>query len=185
MKRAHERTSPWSVPVRVHEVPETGRHFDLMADEQTRALIAQIAGLRSLPRLEASIDVARRGTDGLRVVGQVSATVGQTCVVTLGEIENQIVEKIDLVFAPGAHAAEGAVQPGAGEMDVAGGDAPEPLLNETVDLGAVATEFMMLGIDPYPRKPGAVFEAPKVAGDSPHPFAALARLRGGQGGGKG
>ena len=33
-----------------------------------------------------------------------------------------------------------------------------------VDLGAVATEFLLLGIDPYPRKPGAVFEAPP-AGD--------------------
>ncbi len=36
----------------------------------------------------------------------------------------------------------------------------------TVDLGAIATEFFLLGIDPYPRKEGAEFEAPKVAGRS-------------------
>ena len=47
-----------------------------------------------------------------------------------------------------------------------------------VDLGAIATEFLLLGIDPYPRKPGAVFDAP-VAEDDPssHPFAALAALK--------
>ena len=29
----------------------------------------------------------------------------------------------------------------------------------SIDLGALATEFLMLGIDPYPRKAGAEFAA--------------------------
>ena len=47
------------------------------------------------------------------------------------------------------------------DIDVAGGTTilPEPLHDGAVDLGAVATEFLLLGIDPYPRKPDAVFEA--------------------------
>ena len=32
-----------------------------------------------------------------------------------------------------------------------------------VDLGLLATEFLILGIDPYPRKPDAAFEAPAAA----------------------
>jgi hypothetical protein len=59
---------------------------------------------------------------------------------------------------------------------------PEPLFGDTVDLGALATEFLMLGIDPYPRKPGAVFEAQTAQDETDHPFAALARLRRGRGG---
>ena len=44
-----------------------------------------------------------------------------------------------------------------------------------VDLGAIATEYFLLGIDPYPRKEGAVFE-PRLAKDpAANPFAALAR----------
>ena len=46
-----------------------------------------------------------------------------------------------------------------------------------VDLGAVATEFLLLGIDPYPRKPGAVFERPAAGRPGGHPFAALAALK--------
>ncbi len=38
-------------------------------------------------------------------------------------------------------------------------DDPEPLVGGTIDLGALAIEFLIVGLDPYPRKPGAVFEA--------------------------
>ena len=46
LERISER--PWSAPVALHDVPETGRHLELVADEHTRAAIAQLAGLRSL-----------------------------------------------------------------------------------------------------------------------------------------
>ena len=36
---------PWSVPVRRDDVPETGLHRDLVADEATRAAVAAVAGL--------------------------------------------------------------------------------------------------------------------------------------------
>jgi hypothetical protein len=45
-----------------------------------------------------------------------------------------------------------------------------------VDLGALATEFLLLGLDPYPRKPGAVFEPPRDNRPEPGPFAGLAGL---------
>ena len=36
-------------------------------------------------------------------------------------------------------------------------NAPERLIGDVVDLGALATEFLILGLDPYPRKAGATF----------------------------
>lgn len=57
---------------------------------------------------------------------------------------------------------------------------PEPLLGGVVDLGALATEFLILGLDPYPRKSGAVFEAPPDRKPEDSPFAALAKLTKGQ-----
>jgi hypothetical protein len=171
----------WSAPVTIHDVPETGRHVDIVADEGARAAVAQAAGLRALPRLEASFDLTRRGRDGLHVVGQVSATVGQTCVVTLEPIENEIEEAIDLVFTPDI-ASELPDEAGRGRR-VAADDAPEPLVGGVVDLGVVATEFLTLAIDPYPRKPGAEFAAPGAGDDdSTHPFAGLAALKKGRGG---
>jgi uncharacterized metal-binding protein YceD (DUF177 family) len=166
---------PWSAPVALHDVPETGRHVDLVADENVRTAVAQAIGLRDLPRLAARFDVSRHGRDGLRVVGHVSATVGQICVVTLEPIENEIEEAVDLTFAPSA-VSELADESGAGSK-MAAEDAPEPLVGGVVDLGVVATEFLTLAIDPYPRKTGAEFAAPATADDTPKPFAGLAALK--------
>ena len=37
--------------------------------------------------------------------------------------------------------------------------------------------LLILGLDPYPRKPGAVFESPEGDEPDPSPFAALAKLK--------
>jgi uncharacterized metal-binding protein YceD (DUF177 family) len=162
---------PWSVPVAIADVPENGRHYKLTADEATRAQIAQLAGLRGLPRLEASFDVAREDTDSVRVEGEVSATVGQDCVVTLEPLNNEVKEAINVVFAPPRAPVD------KGEERV-GPSGPEPLTSDNIDLGVLAVEFLILGIDPYPRKPDAKFEPPAVKEDEEsHPFAALAALK--------
>lgn len=174
-------TTPWRVPVAVEDIPEPGQHFVLVADAPARAAIARMAGLRDLPRLEAEFEVTRRGVGGLRVVGRVLATVGQNCIVTLEPLANEVDEEVDLTFMPQSARAEAA-----GETEVdhnpadvdwdADWDAPEPLTGGIVDLGAVATEFLILGLDPYPRKPGAVFEPQPQSQSTAEagPFAALA-----------
>jgi uncharacterized metal-binding protein YceD (DUF177 family) len=174
---------PWSLPLAIHEVPETGRHVELSADSNVRAAIAKTAGLRDLPRLTAVFDVSRDAGDHLRVVGQVSATVGQVCVVTLEPIENDIEEVIDLTFAP-ASAGPGKPAPDT-QPEIGAREPPESLVGGKVDLGAIATEFMLLAIDPYPRKPDAVFEPPEIPDDRGQAFAALAALKKGPDGGSG
>lgn len=166
----------WSVPVLVTEVPETGRHVELEPDEATRQAIAQEIGLVALPQLSATFDLTRRGADGLRVEGRVTATVVQSCVVTLEPVESEIDEPVELFFQP-----EPAVETDTGEEadfhPTEGEEPPEPLVNGTVDLGTIATEFLILGIDPYPRKEGVVFDAPPANDPASHPFAALAALK--------
>jgi len=167
-------TPVWSVPVAAADIREIGRRLDLVADETTRQAIVKTAGLAALPRLEAQFDLTPHGADGLRVAGRVAATVVQHCVVTLEPIESEIEEAVDLVFLPHPEPAAEAAGLQSSEAD----EPPEPLRNGEVDLGAIATEFLLLGLDPYPRKPGAAFDAP-VAEDDPssHPFAALAALK--------
>jgi uncharacterized metal-binding protein YceD (DUF177 family) len=178
--RPPPRELPWSAPVALSQVPETGCHLELVADRHTRAAIAELAGLSALPRLEARFDVTRHGRSGLRVVGHVSASVGQNCVVSLEPIENEIDEPVDLVLTPASsHLRHGR------EVEVSVDNEPEPLINGMVDLGRIATEFLLLAIDPYPRKPGAVFQTPSVADEAPHPFAALATLKNGRRKGEG
>jgi hypothetical protein len=165
---------PWRVPVAVEDIPEEGRDFALVADEDTRASIARAAGLRDLPHLEANFEVTRQGSDGLRVVGRVSATVGQTCVVSLEPLANSIEENVDLLFVPKSTAEPTPAETDKGRRAEARWDEPEALVGGVVDLGAVATEFLILGLDPYPRKAGAVFEPPRDKRPDRGPFAALA-----------
>ena len=179
---------PWSVPVTVDNVPaETGKHFDLVADADVRVAVAKIANLRDLPRLEATFDVTRRGSQALHVTGKVSATAGQNCVVTLEPLNNEVEENVDLVFAPPSPMV---AQQAVDDDDEAASkrirrnlDGPEPLLDGMVDLGALATEFLILGLDPYPRKQDAVFQPPQDIKPDPGPFAALAGLVGKDGNG--
>jgi uncharacterized metal-binding protein YceD (DUF177 family) len=156
----------WSAPVLVDDIPDTGLHLELEAPASARDEIARVAGLRALPRFSAVFDLVRQG-DGVQVMGKVSAQVGQNCVVTLEPIESDVDEQVDLMFAP-AVAAGGKAK----------GEPPEPLVGGAVDLAAVATEFLLLGVDPYPRKAGAEFAPPKVEEDAAaHPFAALEALK--------
>jgi uncharacterized metal-binding protein YceD (DUF177 family) len=186
-KADKQAPAPWQVPVALADVAETGRHFDLVADDDLRAAVAQLVGLRDLPRLQATVDVTRHGADGLHVLGRMSATVGQNCVVTLEPLVNEVEEDIDLVFAPppppvarkaGEYkAGEDEAVEEASERPQRSWNGPEPLVGGVVDLGALVTEFLILGLDPYPRKPDAVFEAPQDVKPDPGPFAALAGLK--------
>jgi uncharacterized metal-binding protein YceD (DUF177 family) len=166
--------APWRIPVAAEDIAESGKHIDLVADAETRAAVARAIGLRELPRLQATFDVSRYGAGGLRVVGRVSATIGQSCVVTLEPLASEIDEEVDLLFAP-----QTATNDAGGEdaAATANDDNAEPLVGGLVDLGTLTIEFLILGVDPYPRKPGAIFEPPQQATPDDSPFAALSALK--------
>jgi hypothetical protein len=172
--------SPWSMPVAVDEIPDTGLHMEIEAVPEIRAAIAKLAGVHDVAALSAVFDLARHGA-GVHVTGRVRARVGQTCVVTLDPVENEIDEAVDVRFIPGADAGTAAGHGGHAPADDE--EPPETLVGGTVDLGQLATEFLVLGIDPYPRKPGAEFTPPAAEEPGERPFAALEALKKRLGGG--
>src|SRR3954462_13172508 len=123
---------PWSATIRLDEIAETGRHVELEASEEVRAALAKPAGVDAVERLIARLDLMRRGRDRLRVSGEVSGTVRQTCVVTLDPVTNDINETIDVDFAPPRAPMNGAAKI---EIDAASSnDEVEPLIGNAVDL---------------------------------------------------
>jgi uncharacterized metal-binding protein YceD (DUF177 family) len=174
-----DQADPWSVRIEVEQIPDTGLHRDLEADQTARDGMAELAGLREILSASASLDVTPERGGRFHVTGRVQARIGQTCVVTLDPIENEIDERIDLIFAPPDQIPELAdLVDEAAESEEDVPDPPEPIDNGMIDLGRVATDAVFLAIDPYPRKPDAVFE-PLVAAPDPeeHPFAALKALK--------
>jgi uncharacterized metal-binding protein YceD (DUF177 family) len=175
------REPAWSVPLTVQDVAAEGQRHHLIADAQARAAVAKVAGLQEVDRLEADLVTVPHGADGLRVTGRVSAMVGQTCVVTLEPMQSVIDEAIDVLFL--RHPPEHGDADDDEEAGKVGDERIETLTGGTIDLGAIATEFLILGLDPYPRKPGAAFTPRQVDEPLSSPFAALAALKKVQGSG--
>jgi uncharacterized metal-binding protein YceD (DUF177 family) len=178
VKNRQDHGDPWRSLVVAAQIPERGLHRELDADEAQRNAMAEAAGLRGVLSAHATLDVTA-GKDGrFYVTGRVRARIAQTCVVTLDPIENDIDEPIDLIFAPPEQIPQLADLVDETEADNNEADPPEPIINGIIDLGRLATDALFLGIDPYPRKPDAVF-APEVTPPDPedHPFAALKALK--------
>jgi hypothetical protein len=170
---------PWRVPVIVAQIPDDGLHRAFEATEAARAAMAETAGLREIMSARASFDLKLKSGGRVHITGQVRARVGQTCVVTLDPIENEIDELIDLMFAPAEQVPSlSALVDEAAGSDEEIPDPPEPIINGVIDLGRLATDALFLAVDPYPRRPDAVFEPPPETIDpADHPFAALKALQ--------
>lgn len=172
---------PWRVPVIVAQIPDTGLHRKLEASVAERQAIAEMAGLREVVSVQAAFDVVPKSGNRIQVMGHVRARIGQTCVVTLDPMESEIEEEVDLIFAPEAEVRRLADliaerQDDKESPEVA--DPPEAIVNGIIDLGRLATDALFLAVDPYPRKPGVVFEAEVIAPDpEDHPFAVLKALQ--------
>jgi hypothetical protein len=115
----------------------------------------------------------------VHVTGRIWGKVEQTCVVTLDPLAADFEEEIDVIFAPPSQIRELAESVDEDvESDEETPDPPEPIENGFIDLGKLATDALFLGLDPYPRKPDAVFEpVVEVPDPEEHPFAALKALK--------
>lgn len=163
----------WSYPVAVADLPADGIEVELAPDAEIRAALARHVGVLAVPELVARFKITPDGRGGAEVEGNLAATVRQTCVVTLEPFDNRIAEPIAVSYSPTA-----AVSSVARSVEMRELDQPDPLIGGVFDLAALAAEFLALAIDPYPRKPGAVFEPPAEGGrEGESAFAALAKLK--------
>ena len=156
---------PLSRLVRVKDIPGEGLgvNFNPTPDEQ--AALAKFPGIHDM-RVQFRLN--RKGSR-VTVTGTVAAKVTQTCVVSLDEFDSEVSEEVEALFD------EKIKEPV--DENALDEDAPDPIYDGMIDVGIVAGEFLALGLDLYPRKPGAVFEFGAEPDEEPSPFSALAKLR--------
>ena len=168
----------FSRPIRVEQVPTGGMEMDLEAKPAERAALAERFGLVSIDSLKAHVRLkAIAGGAIIRVDGRLSASVVQTCVVSLEPLPAEVEDGFSLTFGGAEPDQVGAEI----ELSIDDEDPPDPIENGSIDVGEVVAEHLALALDPFPRKPGIAFEG----GDEPtpeeekrpSPFAALAQLR--------
>lgn len=173
---------PLSRPFRTADAAPDGTMARLATTEAERAAIARFLRIPAVKALSAELVVRPWRGKGFAVTGTITASVDQACVVTLAPVPEEIAEEVDMRFLP-PDAMPGPAFDLEVEIDPEAEDLPDPLTGETIDLGAIVVEHLALGLDPYPRADGAVFEvadeeeAP-VADERPSPFAILGKLKG-------
>ncbi|WP_158806944.1 DUF177 domain-containing protein, partial [Beijerinckia sp. L45] len=177
---------PFYRPLRVREVPEKvglDRRIEATADEC--GAIAADYELPGVASLSAALHIAAQG-DRFDVTGIVESKLTQICVVTLEPFESVLRQDVEASFTlPPAVVRGGAAERlrAAAVIDIdmeAQDDAPDLIIDNTIDLGAVALEFLMLARDPYPKKPGVHFTDVLIGEkeqEDPSPFAALERFK--------
>lgn len=165
---------PWSSIVRLGKLSSGPVRRRLEPDEAQRKAVARELDLVQLPRLEADLAV-EPWLDGGRISGRWSATVVQTCGVTLEPLESDLSGVIDLKVVP-----EGSVHAPSLEAQLAydpeADEPPDVLEGDDIDLAGYLVEHLALEIDPFPRKPGAEFDYQPPAQDE-SPFAVLKNLK--------
>jgi uncharacterized metal-binding protein YceD (DUF177 family) len=154
-----------SRPVSVADLPPEGSEAVVETTPAERETLACEFKLPAIHALTGSFRLS--GTrNRVHVSGRIEATITQICVVTLDPFDSAIQEDVEVDFAaPGVAAADQDRDP------------PDEIVDGMVDLGALTAEFLALGLDPYPRKPGVDFTF-EASDDTPQsPFAALGKLK--------
>ena len=162
-----EALSSLSRPVSVSDIPPEGVDVAVEARPEEREALAREFKLPAIHALTGAFRLS--GTRSrVHVSGRVDARIEQICVVTLDPFESEVHEEVEVDFA-GSRAT-----PSQGE------DPPDEIVGGAVDLGVLTAEFLSLGLDPHPRKPGVDFSFEAADDPPPSPFAALEKLKRGE-----
>lgn len=154
-------------PLPFERVGPNGLDVTVEATPEECAALAERMKLPAIQRLVCTFHLSPLGTRRVLATGRLEAEVTQTCVVTLEDFAESLTEDFRIRFVPEDEIAEEL------ELD---DDDEVPFGNGVLDLGEAAAEQLGLGLDPYPRMPGAELPSPDEA-DEARPFGALDRLR--------
>ncbi len=144
---------------RATEVPANGVTGTIDATNEQCVAIAETLGLIELKSFEVTYTLHCSALRRFKLVGQLTATVVQSCVITLEPVENRIVDEMEIEYWPAEDVERLESDIELDGMDVPV-DGPEPLPKDgLIDAGHVAYEHLAAALDPYPRKPGVQFES--------------------------
>jgi len=169
---------PFSRPYNLNRLGQAGDTVDVAISDQERTQLAQFVGVPRVDAFSAKIELKKLGSNRFQLNFSLTADICQSCVVTLVDVPAHIERHFvrELHFNPALHRGE---QPAAENIPLED-DVLEEIGSLHYDLAAALIEELVLGVDPYPRAPGAAFEPPGSGEEPPeNPFAVLKGLKSG------
>ncbi|MET3667530.1 DUF177 domain-containing protein [Caulobacter sp. 1776] len=169
-------TAPWPCEIPLAQVDRGAVKLRLEPTAEQRKAIAKQLDLVSLEEFSAEVFLTS-WLDGAEVSGLLRARVVQTCSATADDFETPIDARFDLRVLP-ANSKNAPQDEDSGDLgvDPDADDPPDILEGETIDVSGYVIEHLALELDPFPRKPGAVFVQPPEPVEL-SPFAALRSLK--------
>ncbi len=169
-------TAPWPCEIPLAQVDRGSVKLRLEPSAEQRKAIAKQLGLVSLEELTAEVFLSS-WLDGAEVSGVLRARVVQTCSATADDFETPIDGRFDLRVLP-ADSRNAPQDEESGDLgvDPDADDPPDVLESDRIDVSGYVIEHLALELDPFPRKPGAVFVQPPELVEL-SPFAALKSLK--------
>jgi len=165
---------PFSHPVPVATLHgET--HLKLVPDAEVRARIAKFLSLHAIDSFRVDMAITQASTGWGSVEGTREAKVWPICGVSLEPFEEAVSETLTVRLAPESLIERMTKR--AEENNDEDFEPPDPIIEGTIDFGALATEFLALSLDPFPRKPDAEFKGGDLLDPDPSPFDALKALK--------
>ncbi len=160
---ASEKTE-WSYLVDVERLSDEPEIFTFEADERQRTDIARRLAINSIEYAKASITIQRAGGGIFHAMGTIDADVTQACVTTQAPVQGHIEDEFEGWFGDKTSNAvsfakarsEREAKKGHIEAEILEESAdPEPIIGGKIDIGELATQYLSLALDPYPRAEGA------------------------------
>lgn len=147
--------------------------YVITASETERLALAKRFDSISLDTLEAKYDVRPSETPqgGFYVIGELHATVVQSCVITLASVKEEVNADVSVHVVDEKYALENSLDPDS-EEDF------EYSVHGEIDLGEITAQYLCLSLNPYPKAPEA--DADKTLEkfkDSKNPFLVLEKLK--------
>lgn len=178
---------PWKYPIVAGDITNDAKDFLIKPDKAYYAAIADALNVLAVLDLHATLRI-HRTRNSIRVRGVVDAVVEQSCVVTLEPVRQLLTEEVDRTFVANRSDFDSVFAKmnanHATIIDPDEVDPPEIVENGRLDLAAIALEHVIIGIDLYPRAPGADLSDVKTpvplqieVEELESPFAALAKLK--------
>ncbi|WP_245410980.1 YceD family protein [Microvirga flavescens] len=168
-----DTVGPLTRLIDVRHLPPHGLAQRLEATPEECKALAEDFKLSAIRSLVGDYTIAKTGK-GVRVTGRITADMTQICVVSLDPFDSILEEDVEIDFADtDTRQPEHAVE-------VSEYDPPDEIVNGRIDIGALTAEFLALGLDPYPKKPGVSFDEKYAHEGEESPFAALGKLKKGE-----
>ncbi len=168
----------FSRQINVEKIKSKGLRQTITANEQERKNLTEQLTLKAIDTLNFNCLLLPWKKGGVELSGQVTATIRQTCVVTLEVFTTEISQDVKRYFeSAGQTKSEMPVL----DLEDIEDDISEVLENGLLNIGDIAVETLVLCLSPYPRKPGAVFadhvESPPGELKGENPFDVLQKLK--------